>query len=232
MYAPLPKSDGQWKRYKLQERGKAFESLFFASKPRLLALLDQFSRRDGKFAIPGYPHKLGLLLHGPPGTGKTSLIKALAAHTGRNVVNIALGRVATNQELMDLCFDLKFAVRGEDVPIKLDFTKLIFVLEDVDAATTAVHARAKGDKDGGGAGGGARDDDDGSDDAWERPDPLLAIMLAMSKMDAASNKKSKDAGAGGGAATPFDLTGIAGPEPNNDKLDLSGILNVRLGDGA
>ena len=32
MYAPLPKSDGQWKRYKLQERGKTFESLFFASK--------------------------------------------------------------------------------------------------------------------------------------------------------------------------------------------------------
>ena len=28
------------------------------------------------------------------------------------------------------------AVRGEDVPIKLDFTKIIFVLEDVDAATT------------------------------------------------------------------------------------------------
>ena len=39
-------------------------------------------------------------------------------------------------------------------------------------------------------------------------------------------KKGKDAGAGG--ATPFDLTGIAGPEPNNDKLDLSGILNVRV----
>ena len=50
-----------------------------------------------QYAIPGYGHKLGLLLHGPPGTGKTSLIKALAQHTERSIISIPLTQIKTNQ---------------------------------------------------------------------------------------------------------------------------------------
>lgn len=129
-----------YKRYKLSDH-KSFTSLFFEEKAMLLGLLKHFASKSGKYAIDGYPHKVGLLLHGPPGTGKTSLIKAMAQHTQRSIVNVPLARISTNQELMDIMFDQQYMVEGEEVPIKLSFKDVIFVMEDVDAASKVVQRR-------------------------------------------------------------------------------------------
>mmetsp|Transcript_7602 Transcript_7602/g.16561 ORF Transcript_7602/g.16561 Transcript_7602/m.16561 type:complete len:767 (-) Transcript_7602:145-2445(-) len=129
-----------YKRYKLSEE-KTFESLFFREKDDLLQIIDHFTEKSGRYAIKGYPHKFGLLLHGPPGTGKTSLIKALAQKTERSIINVPLAKISTNSELMSLFFDGKYDVQGESVPFKLGFDDVIFVLEDVDAASSIVRRR-------------------------------------------------------------------------------------------
>jgi len=130
----------KYKRYQLSDE-KTFESLFFREKENILKIVENFTNKTGKYAIKGYPNKLGLLLHGPPGTGKTSLIKALAQLTGRSIVNVPLARISTNAELASIVFDQKYNIEGERVPVKLGFKDVIFVMEDIDAVSKVVHRR-------------------------------------------------------------------------------------------
>lgn len=136
--SPVSKSKIQFKKYAL-EAEKTFDSLFFKKeyKEKLLRTLHDFQEHEGKFAIEGFPDKFGLCLYGPPGTGKTSIIKALAAETGRHVISVNLNWFDTNTQLRDLFFDLEFKVIGESMPLKFDYKDVIFVLEEVD--------RTKGD---------------------------------------------------------------------------------------
>ena len=131
-----------YNRYKLSD-DKTFDSLFFREKDGLINIINHFQNKPGRYAVSGYPHKLGLLLHGPPGTGKTSMIKAFAQYTGRSIVNVPLSRISTNSELMDIFFEKRYHIQGEDVPVRLGFKDVIYVLEDVDATSKVVRRRVE-----------------------------------------------------------------------------------------
>jgi chaperone BCS1 len=209
----------RYKRYKLSDH-KKFDSLFFEGKDDLLSVLNDFEQKNGKYAISGYPHKLGLLLHGPPGTGKTSLIKALAQQTGRSIINIPLAQIKTNQMLMDIFYDLKLKVDGYDTP-QYQFKDILFVIEDVDAASKIVLRR---DKSMGG-------DKDLSNEEELTPEQLTAMLSASSRaarMNAGPKEESVKSDAvmeGPKGPTMADMMGDL-LKPKADELNLAGLLNV------
>jgi len=56
-------------------------------------------------------------------------------------VNVSLSKIVTNTELQSVFFDDRYYIQGEDVPVKMCFKDVIFVLEDIDAASNVVKRR-------------------------------------------------------------------------------------------
>ena len=69
------------------ESGKSFKNVFFPQKDTLIKRLDFFRDNKSWYKSRGIPYTMGLLLHGIPGCGKTSTIKAIANHTQRHIVS-------------------------------------------------------------------------------------------------------------------------------------------------
>ena len=75
-------------------RGRSFDSIILddAVKTRMLHCMTEFTSEDSQawFKKMQIPNKEGWLLHGPPGTGKTSTIAAIASELKRDVYQMSL----------------------------------------------------------------------------------------------------------------------------------------------
>ena len=66
--------------------------------------VDFFVNNKRWYQEKGVPYTLGLLLSGPPGTGKSSLIKALAKDTNRHIINVKLSETTTVNQINELFY--------------------------------------------------------------------------------------------------------------------------------
>jgi ATP-dependent 26S proteasome regulatory subunit len=91
----------------------------------------------------GIPYTLGILLSGPPGTGKTSTIKCIANETNRHIFNINLNHDITKKQLENLFFNENVLVSSEGIGNKpahicIPLEQRIYVLEDIDCQSNLV----------------------------------------------------------------------------------------------
>ena len=63
-----------WKEYEFTSN-RTFNNLFFNQKAELLNKINFFNNNKSYYEKYGNSHTLGIALSGPPGTGKTSIIK-------------------------------------------------------------------------------------------------------------------------------------------------------------
>ena len=123
------------------ESARTFNNIFFDGKKELISKIDFFLKNRNWYYEKGIPYSLGIGLHGPPGTGKTSFIKALANYTERHLIVISLKMIKTKSQLEQFFFENTYNANNEKNSISFD--KKIIVFEDIDCIGDIILDRSK-----------------------------------------------------------------------------------------
>ena len=123
---------------------KSFKTWFSSKKPEILQLIQKFIVKKGSFKLNTNVYKLGFLLYGIPGAGRTTFIKSLAKEMNRSIITISLEKFISVASFMKLFTNTNLystttiGSKYEYLPLK----NRILVFEDIDTAGKIVETRS------------------------------------------------------------------------------------------
>lgn len=108
---------------------RSFQNVFFPQKKQFLERFHYFRNcKETYYDRLGLPYQLGILLHGVPGCGKTSFIKALAKETGFDLISIDLNMMSD--------YDIERMFSRDDISgYASNRKRRIYIIEDIDCYT-------------------------------------------------------------------------------------------------
>lgn len=124
---------------------KSFSNVFGNHVDELKERLDLFVNHPEWYAERGIPHSLGIMLHGIPGAGKTSTIKAIAKDTHRHIFNLCLRPYTTQKQLLNLFYNETVVVNkydGSKTSYNIPMNRRVYVIEDIDCMTNVTMDRS------------------------------------------------------------------------------------------
>jgi hypothetical protein len=138
------KEDEVLNKYKAWEEcefisSRKFDNLFFEEKDSLIHKINFFNKNRDWYEKEGHPWTLGLGLSGPPGTGKTSIIKCIANMLNRHLIVIPLNKIKTQREFSQYYFENRY--NRDNNPNSINFDNKIIVFEDIDCMSDIVKTR-------------------------------------------------------------------------------------------